>query len=307
MFWLNVKRIMRSGLINFLRNGTVSLSAVLVMIVTLLFIGSVVFTSGLLDFFLVSLKDKVDINIPFKNTAKIEEVEIIKNQIEKLPEVEKAELITAEQIYLEYRERNKDKQILIDVLPEIGSNPFGPMINVKAKQPSEYESVKTFLDQNYGSSGDSIIGDINYSDKKAAIDKLDQIIKTTDQVGAILAIVLILLAIFITLNTMRLAIYTSKDEIHVMKLVGADSSYITGPFLVTGAIYGALSAIIVIGLFFPITMWLSPKVSAIFFGFNLYSYFLGNFFWVILIVLGAGIGIGAVSSVIAVNRYLKDK
>jgi len=305
MFWLNFRRIMRSGLINFFRGGTVSLSALLVMIVTLFFISSILFVSGILDFTLNSLRDKVDVNISFVNDVQEAEVMNIKQVLEGLPEVERVEYVSAADALTEYIEKNKDKQDLISAISELDENPLGPILNIKAKQPSQYENVKRFLDQNYASGGTSIIYDINYAEKKAAIEKLDQIINAVDRIGAIVAIVFILLSIFITLNTIRLAIYTSREEINVMKLVGAESYYISGPFIITGAIYGLISAVIVLLALLPITYFLGGNIKAIFFDFSLFAYYMSNVFWFTFMIIGAGIAIGVLSSLIAVYRYIR--
>jgi cell division transport system permease protein len=102
-----------------------------------------------------------------------------------------------------------------------------------------------------------------------------------------------------------LAIYISREEISVMQLVGASKNFIRGPFVITGVIVGLVSGLITMIIFFPVCYWLGNTTQNFFIGFNVFEYYLGNFFEILFIVVGSGIGIGALSSLLAVRKYLK--
>ncbi len=291
---------------NFWRNGVVSLSAVMVMSVTLIIIASVMFTSALLNHTLEGLKDKVDVNVNALPTAFEDDILLLKKSLESLPEVESVEYLTREQVLENYKARHADDQKILSALDELNDNPFGASLNVKAKDPEHYINIETFLNENYpANTTDSIIDNVNYANKKVAIEKLNKIVIAGEQLGAIVTFVFILISILITLNTIRLAMFISRDEIKVMNLVGADSSYISGPFIITGAMYGLFSAIFVLALLYPITYWIGPKISEAFFDMNVFSYYLVNFGQMFSVILSAGIIIGSISSFLAVNRYIK--
>ena len=306
MLWLNFKRILKTGFVNFLRNGVVSLSAVLIMSITLLIISSVLFTGAMLDNTLEGLRNKVDVNISvFPEVLEEEALDLQKN-IESLPEVESVEYISRDVVLENYKARNADDQKIIAALDELPDNPFGHSLNIRAKSPELYEGIQNYLNENYPQDrADSIVDDVNYAQKAAVISRLNLIIKAGETFGAIVTFMFILLSILITLNTIRLAMFTSKDEIKIMNLVGAESSYISGPFVVTGAMYGLVSTILVMLLLYPITYWLGPYTEEISLGLNLFSYYTSNFGTLFLILFGSGIMIGAISSFLAVNRYLK--
>jgi cell division transport system permease protein len=308
MFLLNLRRILKSGFVNFWRNGIVSLSAILVMTITLLIISFVVFSGALLDHTLNELKNRVDVNVNITTDTIEDEILDLKVQIENLPEVESVQYVSAEQALEQYRERHANDQKILAALDELNSNPLGAVLNIRAKEPSQYENVQLFLEQNYpeGQTG-SIIENVNYQRKKEAIDRLDLIINAGEQFGMLLTIVFVILSIVITLNTIRLAMYISRDEIRVMNLVGADHGYISGPFIVTGSIYGIFSAILVLILLYPITFYIGPNIAPIFFELNIFNYYVANFGQLFLILFVSGILIGSISSFIAVNRYLKNK
>lgn len=304
MLMLNLRRIFRTGFVQFWRNGVVSLSAVLVMVITLFVIGTVIFSSAMLKTSLVAIEDKVDINVYFVTTATEPEVLKIKESIEKLSEVEFVTYISRDVALENFREEHKDDQQTIDALDELDENPLGAALNIKAKEPSQYEQVANFLEQNYPI-GSSVVERVNYFQNKKAIDQLGQIIDAGEKLGAIVTVVFIIISILITLNTIRLAMFISKDEINVMKLVGASSNYITGPFLVTGAMYGLVSSIITLILFWPITYWLGPVTERFFVETNIFSYYISTFGQMFLIMVAAGIFIGSVSSFLAIKRYLR--
>lgn len=307
MFWLNFKRIIKSGFVNFWRNGVVSVSAVLVMSITLLTISYVVFRNVSVDHTLNQLREKVDLNVNIGTDIIEDDVFMLKKQIESLPEVESVEYISEDEALERYKERHANDQKLLAALDELSDNPLGAVLNIKAKQPSQYEGIRLFLEENYPEGEpDSVIENVNYFQKKEAIDALDKIINSTEEFNFILAISTIVLSILITLNTIRLTMYISRDEIKVMSLVGANNSYISGPFIVTGAMYGIVSSIFVLIILYPATFYFGPKLN-ILSELNIFNYYIQNFPQMFLIIFGAGISIGVFSSFLAVNRYLSRK
>jgi cell division transport system permease protein len=308
MFWINFKRIVHSGFTNFWRNGIVSLSAVLIMFITLFIIAITLFTSALLQHTLSSLQGKVDVNINMLTTAGEERILELKSSLEKLPEVAEIEYISRDQALDNYRERHKDDQRILAALDELDENPLGAALNIRAKDPRYYESIQTYLTKNQPvGDPNTIVENINFAQKKQAIDRLTTIIDAGQQFGIVITIIFVLLSILITLNTIRLAIFISKEEIHLMNLVGAEHGYISGPFVVTGAMYGIVSAIFVLILLYPITFFIGPRIAPVFFDMNIFSYYVANFGQMFLIIFFSGIVIGAISSFLAINRYLKVK
>ena len=307
MIWINTKRILKTGFVNFWRNGIVSMSAVLMMTVTLISISTVIFNNAVLDHTLKSLKESVDVNITFLPEASEEDILLLKETIETFEEVESVEYLSREDVLINYQARHADDPRVISALDILDENPFFAILNVQAVNPNEYESIYLYLEENYPTGRvDSIIDNVNYTEKQIAIQRLTDIIAGSEKLGLIAAITFIILSILITLNTIRLIMYISKDEIRVMNLVGAESEYISGPFAVMGAVYGIVSSIIVALVLYPITYWMSPLISYIFGDFNLLNYYIANFGRMFLIILGSGIVIGSISSMLAINRYLKS-
>ena len=305
MMWINLKRIFKSGFISFCRNVFVSLSAILIMVVTLFLIGSIIFSSALLKSSLQVIRDKVDVNVYFTTDASESDILSLKKQVESLPEVSKVEYVSREKALEDFRTRHQNDQITLQALDELSDNPLGAVLNVKAKDTAQYESIANYLNQQNISRGDdSIIDKVNYLQNKDAIDRLNKLITSGEKVGLTLAIIFALISVLITFNTIRLTIFTSKEEISVMQLVGANYMYIRGPFIVAGVLYGLTSSIITLILFYPLTFWLNRYTETFFAGNGIFTYYIHNFGQLFIIIMASGVAIGAISSFLAVRRYL---
>ena len=228
--------------------------------------------------------------------------------IEALPEVGLVEYVNREKALAVFRERHEDDQLILQALDELNENPLGANLNIKAKETSQYEGIAKFLDsQNALASGDgnAIIDRVNYYQNKVAIDHLNSIIDSIETLSLALVFLFIFISIAMTFNTVRLTVFTARDEISVMKLVGAENKYVRGPFVVEGALSGVISAFIALILFYPLTLWLGPSTETFFGGISIFDYYLNNFGHIFLIMLVAGIVLGGGSSYLAVRRYLK--
>ncbi len=307
MIFTDIKRILRYGVIGFWRNGFISLSAILVMTVTLFVIGSTIFLSAILQSSLTELKEKVDVNVYLVTTASEEDILAMKSKIERLPEVLRVDYISRDEALTLFRERHKDEELTLQALDELGENPLGATLNIKAKDPSQYEGVAKFLqsDNALGTGEVKIIDSINYLKNKDAIDRLTKIITSAQELGIAVNILLAVISILIAFNTIRLAIYVSREEISVMRLVGAGNSYIRGPFVIAGTLYGVVAGLVTLALFYPATYWLAEATENFFLGLNIVDYYFQNFAQFFGIIIISGMILGAISSYLSVRRYLR--
>jgi cell division transport system permease protein len=317
MIFTHLKRIIRSGFVNFWRNGFLSFSAVVIITLSLTVFGALIFGSAFGRALLKEVKNKVDINVYFVLDSNETDILSLKKTIESLPEVDKVEYVSREKVLADFKEKWKDNTLILQGLEEVGNNPFPAVINIKAKEPSQYAGIANFLDSknSFSKDGVSIVEKVNYNQNKLIIDRLARIIPAVEKAGSILALIFVIVAIIITFNTIRLIIFTAKDEISVMKLVGASNIYIRGPFVVSGVMYGLFSGVltsVLLGAF----AYYSDSIIMKFAGIqgaqdfslliNIFSsYFISNFPQIFTIVMGSGIVLGAVSSYLAVKRYLR--
>lgn len=316
MIFTHFKRIVRTGFVNFWRNGFLSFAAIIVLTLSLASFGALIFGSAFGNALIDEVKNKVDINVYFTLNAPESDIVALKNTIEDLPEVEKVEYISREQELEAFKEKWKDNTLILQGLEEIGDNPFPAVLNIKAKEPSQYAGIANFLDSKNSLSqgGVSIIDKINYNQNKLVIDRLGRIIPAVEKTGTFIAIILVIVAVIITFNTIRLIIYTAKDEISVMKLVGASNQYIRGPFVVSGIMYGLFAGVLTLAVM-ALFAYYSDEAITKFAGIqgaqdfgliiNIFSgYFISNFGQIFAIIMGSAIVLGALSSYLAVRRYL---
>lgn len=302
-----IKRMLSGGAQNFVRSGSVSFATVLIMTVTLMIVGLLIFVSAILAHTLSSIEDKVDVNIYFATTASEPEILLVRDQLAALPEVSVVTYTSRDQALREFRERHADDQLTLQALEELGENPLGASLAVKAKDPGQYEGIVKFLSDEEGTAGGAagIIDRINYFQNKTVIDRLTGAIKATESAGTIIVLLFALASAIIAFATIRLAIYTARDEIGVMRLVGASNMYIRGPFIVTGVLAGLLASVITLVLFYPIAWYVGEAASGWLGGFNLFNYYVGQFPRIFLILVGSGVLLGGLASWFAVRKYLK--
>lgn len=305
MLWTNLKRVIRLGFVNFWRNGYVSLASVLIMTVTLLVISTLMFTKAVLVSTVEQIQNKVDINVYLVTSASEDEGEELKEKIATLTEVREVALSTREQELEKFRLRHENDELTLQALDEIGGNPLGAAINIRAKDPSNYESIAQFLESEKALSENSIIDKINYSKNKEAIDALTKMISASKKLGGASAIFFIVISILISFNTIRLTIYMAREEISVMRLVGASTRYIRGPFVVNGLMYGIASTILAVLILAPLTYWAGPYTAGLGSGVNVFTYYMANILQIGAVLLLSGLAIGSISSYLAVKKYLK--
>jgi cell division transport system permease protein len=296
--------------LDFWRNAFVSAASILVMTVTLFVVGTTLFAGVILNSALADLRDKADVNVYFVPGAPEDEILQLKQSLEARPEVASVEYVSSEQALADFREGHQNDQLTLQALDELGSNPLGAVLNVRAKDIAQYDAIGQFLQsqESVSTGQSSIIDKINYFDvqHRAALDhRLGQITGSAQRLGLAVIVLLILTTIAIAFNTLRLAIYTSRDEIHVMRLVGAGAFFIRAPFMVEGMLYGLVAAVITLLLFYPLTWWVGSSTANFFGGVNVFSYYVSHFPLFFLIIAGTGVVLGAVASFLAVRRYLK--
>lgn len=296
---------MKSGWVNFKRNGLVSSASVLVTTITLSLITALFLFNASLSAMIVSLQDKVDIAVYFTVDAPEERILALKDTLGKIPEVQNIEYISADEEALAFRNRHNDDYLTLQALDELGDNPFGGSIRIKAKDSSQYESIANILegDSQIARDNSQIIERINFAQNKVVIERLNFLIAGAKRGGLAITLILSLISVIIMYTTVRLTIYMSREEIGVMKLVGASSSYVRGPFIIEGMLYGFFAWVITTLIFLPITYFITRQIGTLM-EMNLYQYYVSHLLTNSLIVLLFGLFLGAISSYFAARKYL---
>lgn len=305
-FWTTTKRITRYGLVGFIRNGFVSLAAILIMTITLFVVAGLLISGAALNSVLKQLTNKVDVTVYFVTNATEGQIMDMKKTLESLPQVASVTFVSREEALAQFEVRHKNDQLTMQALQELGGNPLGASLEVRAKETSQYEAIAKYLEAQQTSRSDAsaVIDKVNFYQNKTAIDRLTNIIETSKGLGGAIALILGLASLLIAFNTIRLAIYTSRDEIGVMNLVGASHWFVRGPFVIAGVLYGTISGLVVLIVLYPLTLWLGPGSERFLGSFNVFSYYVDAFPMLFIVIMGSGIALGSLSSYLAVRRYL---
>lgn len=308
--WITFMRMCRYGVNNFSRNAWLTVAATAVMTITLL----IVFTTLAARSVLTSTIDevvssKVDVSITLKPDVAESEVGELRRKLEKQSNVSKVEFVSVNEARDRYIEDNNPSKEQLEILSELkGSQvPFPPSLKIFVKDLNKMEGIKELADRDadFQSSIHPTIKP-SFEDRSAIIQTISSWIRLADRVGLIGTVIFVSISILIIFNTIRMAIFNRKEEIEMMKLIGADKNFIRGPFTIEAMMYGFIAALIAFGLgiagIFAIKQKLvdygiavQPTIDAIIMS--------SPFVILGLIILGCLIGI--ISSAFAVRRYLK--
>ena len=295
-------RIIKNGFLGFRRNGWLSMATLSIIILALLVFEGIIIFNILTKTALTSLQDKIDISIYFKTNTPEDEILKTKKSLETLAEVKNIEYIPRDKALEIFKERHKNDSAISQSLEELQDNPLLASLNIKAYNPKEYAIIAGHLDE---ASFKGWFEKVTYAQNAVVIERLGRIIDTAQKGGLILIIFIALIAVLVTFNTIRLAIYSNREEIGIMRLVGASNSFIRGPYVVEGIIYGMIAGIVSIVIAGPVIYFASPYIKIFIPEINLWSYFGSHFFALLGYQLLFGIGLGIISSSIAISKYLK--
>lgn len=294
-------RIVKYGWSSFLRNGWLSASTISIMVLALIVFEGLIIFNVIAKGSVEAIQEKIDISVYFKTNVTEDSILNIKRSLEGLSEVKGVEYVSRDDALRLFQEAHKDDPVITETLNQLDENPLLASLNVKAKDPRHYETIASYLDK---PAFKDQVEKVTYAQNHLVIDRLIGFVDTIRNGGAILTSFLSFLAIMITFNTIRLAIFSNSDAIGIMRLVGAGNNFIRGPYIVEGVLYGIIGAIVSFVLLIPIVSFISPYVSNFVPEVSLKAYFSEHFIKLFLYQVIFGVALGILSSVIAIRRYL---
>jgi len=295
-------RIFKYGLQLFYRHGWLTVATITVMVIALIMYQVLILFGVITDTATTSLRDKIDIAVYFKTSAVEDDILNIEKSLKGLPEVKEVEYISRDKALEIFKEAHKDDANINQALAELDSNPLRASLNIKAKDTNDYPTIAAYL-ENEGFK--TVVEKVTYTQNKVAIDRLNKLIDTMRKIGLAVTIFLAFAASLVAFNTIRLAIYSNREEIGIMRLVGAANNFIKGPYLFSGILYGVTGAVLTTIIMIPAVNFASPYFQTFIPEMNLANYFYSNIISLFLYLVLFGAGLGIVSSWIAIRRYLK--
>lgn len=299
---VTLSRIIKYGWQGFLRNSWLSISTIGIMVLALIVFEGLILFNFITKGAVQSIQEKVDISVYFKSNASEDSILNIKRSLEGLSEVRLVEYISRDKALEEFKIRHAEDEIIIQTLEELDENPLLASLNIKAKKLDQYGTIAGYLET---ASLQDLIEKVTYAQNKIVIDRLTTLVSTFKKSVIILTLFLVFLAVLVTFNTIRLAIFSNSEQIEIMRLVGASNGFIRGPYIVEGIIYGVVAAVTSFLIFIPIINFISPHIANFILEVDLKSYFAGSWGNLLMYQLLFGVVLGIISSIIAVRRYLR--
>lgn len=302
-------RIIRAGMLNFVRNAWLAMAAMAIMVITLTIILFSVIANATFNNTVQQIEDKINISVYLKDSVTEKQKDAFIASLNRLENVEKVTYLSKDQALKVYMEQNKGNEQLLSAINET-DNPLPATIQIKPHSLSKIDEIRSFVlkPESLALQSDTMSDSGN---RREAIDNITKATQILGRVGVIAVALFALISVLIIFNTIRMTIFNRRDELQIMRLLGASTSFIRGPFVVETVIYGVLSAIISILIINALFVTASASLQATSFGLLDISYsqeFFGKYYWELLASqLTLGILIGAVSSMIATRRYLKFK
>jgi len=306
---ITFSRIIRTGIVNFVRNAWLAVAAMAVMVVTLTIVLFSIVTNATFNNTINQITNKIDISVYLKDSTTSAQTHQLIQRLAALPNVQKVKYLSKDQALQNYKQQNANNPQLLAAVSET-DNPLPATIQVKPRNLNKIQDIKSFLSQPSVAALQS--DQPSYSgDRKQAIDKITHATNILREAGVGAVLVFAIISMLIIFNTIQMAIFNRRDELTIMRLLGASTWYIRGPFVVETIVYGVLSALLSVLIINSLFVAASSALQASSLGLLDISYagqyFHRNLLELLAMQLGVGILIGAVSSIIATRRYLKFK
>lgn len=297
-------RVFKTGFRNLFRNAWLSIAATAIMVVTLVIVAFFAFSALFLQNQLQAVKEKIDLTVFIKDEATPEQVKQLQATIASYDNVKEVKYISKADALERLRTSSKDGEQLAKTATEIG-NPLPASLEVRTKSLDNLDGLNN---QIKGAQQATIIqstSNDNSDVRRKVVDRIVSISRAVSRVGTVISVAFLIISLMIIFNTIRMAIFTRREEIEIMKLVGATNWFIRGPFLVEGAMYGVIGATIALAITIPVINLTRPLFLSYFNASDVLNFVSDRIFIVSLSMYGLGILIGILSSFLAISRHLK--
>lgn len=300
-FW----RVIHAGGRNFMRNLWLSTAATAVMTITLTIVLLSFISNSALTNTIKNVTDKIDISIYLNDSITPEQLTNLRTKLETNPEVGSVRYISKADALAQWRKQHAGDAKLLEATSE-ADNPLPASFAIRAKDPKKLELISALVQEPDVAAGLDPKEPISYyGNNKTTIDRIISFSSFFSTAGLIVSVIFVTISFLIIFNTIRMAIFTRRDEIEIMKLVGATKWFVRGPFLFEAALYGLVAAIIGSALSYTLLFTGGPRIKG-YVDLNAAVHMFQTYPFVV--VGGAmmiGVMIGMFSSLLAMGRYLK--
>ena len=298
---LALKRSIKLAWLNFKGQIALSLVAVLAIAITIIFLTLTLVAKDFGEMIFSDVQEKMAISLYFKEEVDEETILATKEELVALPDVQNIQYVSKQRALESFIERHRDNPALMAALAEVG-NPFLSFLSINSETTAGFERIIAFLEE---SPSNIFFEKIDYAQRKEVIEQVFQTISIIERVGLVIAIIMSLVTVLVVFNMVKLAIYGMKEEISIMRLVGASKRFIASSFVFQGAITGLIGLLIGLATLAIIISAFGERIAGFIPGLNILSYISANISFLLIVQFSVALVLGIFSSLIAINKYLK--
>lgn len=303
-FFISFYRVVKNGLTNLKRNLWLAGASTLIMTITLIILSVLSLLFVITNYSVKSIQQRVDISAYFNEEVSESQILTIRDRLKQDPRISEVDYVSSEQAQREFRNRHENDNLIVESLDELTENPFPATLQIKAAQLEDFPAVDEMLRTDPQFS--QYIKEVNFEDNRIIIDRLNTLLTFIITFGIVLVTVFCLIAVLVMFNTIALTIYNRREEVEIMRLVGATNWYIRGPFIVEALMYSIFAAIITSVLLTPLYFSVLPKISNYLApGSSIFRGDVSTFGIIIIIQLVIAFALSTVSSMMAMRKYLQ--
>lgn len=303
MFILSFFRVIKFSFQDVARNIWLSVITVLIIALALFSVNLLIAVKVLTSAAVGAVREKIDISLYLKSDTDENLIIDLKNEIAGFDSVKNVGYVSKQDAIEKFKKSHKNDPEILQALLELGKNPLSPNLIIKPKNPDNCDELAASLNK----MENNIIESKNFDDHKAILAKINNISGKVGQAGLFVSCLFVFITILVVYNAVRVAIFTHKKEIGIMKLVGASNWFIRAPYIFSGMIYAFFGVAMVIMAIYPFLSMAQPYIGTFFSGFevNLLDYFKNNFFFIFGLEFLIASLVNIFASLIAVGKYSK--
>jgi len=305
MFLVDLSRVFKFAFQSFIRNFWLSVVTVIIIVLSLFSISFLLMINILTQHVLDVVEDRTQVYIDLTSEATIDQTEVLVNELNKLPAVKEALFITPDQTLENFKQRHLDNDLMIESIVALDTNPFTGSIKISVNDISDFPVILNELSKSEYSPFLEI-EDQEFTESRLLVERISEYSQKIQRIFFFISLVFIIISILVVFNTIQIGIYTHREEIGIMKLVGASNKFVRSPFLIEGFMYSVISLILLLLLIYPFLTFIQPYIDSFFkeYSLNLTLALNQNFLKVLGTELLIGIIITTASSFLAIRRYI---
>ncbi len=296
-------RTAKFALQDFWRNIWLSLITLTVVIIALFSVNSLLLVKTISEYTLQTIEKKIDVSVFIKPEVEESLILDLRARLLGLPQVKEVIYISATEALESMKKQHGDDHAIVESLNELGSNPLGAQLIVQAQSTKDYDPIVTLLaDERYR----NIIADKNFDEHTYIIERVDRISQRVRTIATVLSILFGTIALIVVFNTLRIIIYTHREEIAIMRLVGATNWFIRMPYLWQSVMYALASMILFLFAWYPLIGFIEPYLNDLFADsskIDLIGFYNSNFFLLFGSQLLGLVLLLGVASILATRKY----